>query len=67
MRALWFAPPSVLLAGSAAVGWQLRRVASERHLLIEAMRRVERDRLGLSRLRAATVEARASLEGFERR
>ncbi len=67
MRALWVAPPAVLLTGSIAIGAQLRRIASQRVLLSEAARTFESDRVALGRLVDATSRVRATLEDLERR
>jgi hypothetical protein len=67
MRALWAAPPAVLIAGSVAASVQLRRIAVQRSLLAEAARTLGSDRSGLRRLSQASAATRASLEGLERR
>ncbi len=67
MRALWVAPPTVLLAGSIAAGMQLRRIASQRALAAEAARAFESDRIALKRLVDATERVRATLEELEHR
>lgn len=67
MRALWVAPPVVLLTGSIAVGAQLRRIASQRVLAAEAARTFESDRIMLRRLVDATETVRATLEDVEHR
>ena len=67
MRALWFAPPTVLLAGAALIAAQLRRIATQRQLLAETVRNVAAARATLVPLRQATERTRASLEGLERR
>ncbi|MDQ6698114.1 MAG: hypothetical protein M3Z46_11730 [Actinomycetota bacterium] len=67
MRALWVAPPVVLLTGSVAAGVQLRRIASQGVQLAAEARAFASDRIELGALRRATGEVRATLEDLERR
>jgi hypothetical protein len=67
MRALWAAPPAVLIAGAGAVVIQLWRIAASRSALADLARMIRSDQAGLASLKAATERTRASLEGLEHR